>query len=185
MPPPTDSLRLLVLRHGPSARLQGVAIVAGYEPPVQSSAYGLRDPRFDFCRHNPRFCRTPLRRSLALACPADLWTLYQQDRNPHCDCPYPQHQHALRYGGSGQAPIYLASHTYGHCRKSRTCLCEAGSQRLQLFAEHIATEFTERPYIQSTPVYRSYRNTQHPHSSPGRTCMHSVSAIAVEHLLLS
>jgi hypothetical protein len=37
--------RLLVLRHGPSARLQGVAIVAGYEPPVQRSDYGRRDPR--------------------------------------------------------------------------------------------------------------------------------------------
>ena len=27
--------RLLVLRHGSSARLQGVAIIADYEPPVQ------------------------------------------------------------------------------------------------------------------------------------------------------
>ena len=48
--PPASARRLLVLRHGPSARLQGVAIVAGYEPPVQRSAYGRRDPRFDFCR---------------------------------------------------------------------------------------------------------------------------------------
>jgi hypothetical protein len=39
----------VVLRHGPIARLQGVATVAGYEPPVQRSAYGRRDPRFDFC----------------------------------------------------------------------------------------------------------------------------------------
>ena len=40
-----SDLRLLVLRHGPSARLQGVAIVAGYEPPVQRSDYGRSDPR--------------------------------------------------------------------------------------------------------------------------------------------
>ena len=63
-PPPTSARRLLVLRHGPSARLQGVAIVAGYEPPVQRSAYGRRDPRFDFCRHDPRFCWTLLREGL-------------------------------------------------------------------------------------------------------------------------
>ena len=57
---------LLVLRHGPSDRLQGVAIVAGYEPPVQRSDYGRRDPRFDFGRRDPRFCWTPHRASLAL-----------------------------------------------------------------------------------------------------------------------
>ena len=56
--------RLLVLRHGPSARLQGVANVAGYEPPVQRSAYGRCDPRFDFCRRDPRFCWTLLRDGL-------------------------------------------------------------------------------------------------------------------------
>ncbi len=61
---PTSARRPLVLRHGPIARLQGVAIVAGYEPPVQRSAYGRRDPRFDFCRHNPRFCWTLLREGL-------------------------------------------------------------------------------------------------------------------------
>ena len=66
--PPTSARRLLVLRHGPSARLQGVAIVAGYEPPVQRSAYGRRDPRFDFCRRDPRFRRTPLEFSACLPC---------------------------------------------------------------------------------------------------------------------
>ena len=68
-PPPSSARRLLVLRHGPSARLQGVAIFTGYEPPVQRSAYGRRDPRFDFCRRDPRFRRTPLRRSLSACLP--------------------------------------------------------------------------------------------------------------------
>ena len=68
------ALAALVLRHGPSARLQGVAIVAGYEPPVQRSAYGRRDPRFDFCRRDPRFRLTPLCTSLAIACITNLRT---------------------------------------------------------------------------------------------------------------
>ena len=68
--------RLLVLRHGSSDRLQGVAIVAGYEPSVQRSDYGRRDSRFDFGRRDPRFCRTPLRRSLALACLVNPRTLF-------------------------------------------------------------------------------------------------------------
>jgi hypothetical protein len=54
--PPHSVRRLLVLRHGPIARLQGVAISAGYEPTVQHS-------------------RLTLRRSSALACLADLRTL--------------------------------------------------------------------------------------------------------------
>jgi len=58
--------RLLVLRHGSSDRLQGVAIVAGYEPSVQRSDYGRRDSRFDFGRRDPRFCWTPPRVSLEL-----------------------------------------------------------------------------------------------------------------------
>ena len=53
-----------------------VAIFAGYEPPVQRSAYGRRDPRFDFCRRDPRFCRTPPQRSLALACLVNPRTLF-------------------------------------------------------------------------------------------------------------
>jgi hypothetical protein len=43
-----------------------VANVAGYEPPVQRSDYGRRDPRFDFGRRDPRFCWTPPRVSLEL-----------------------------------------------------------------------------------------------------------------------
>jgi hypothetical protein len=40
--------RLLVLRYGPSARLQGVAIVADYDPSVQHSEFqpALRSHRF-------------------------------------------------------------------------------------------------------------------------------------------
>ena len=100
--PPTSARRLLVLRHGPSARLQGVAIFAGYEPPVQRSAYGRRDPRFDFCRRDPRFCRTPLQRILSACLPCGPTDI---GRNPHCDCPYPPQPHALSYGRSGQAPV--------------------------------------------------------------------------------
>ncbi len=80
-------------------------------------------------------------------------------------------------------PPYLASHTHGHCRKSSTGLCEAGSSRLQLFTEHRATEFTERPYIQSTPMYRSPRSTQHPHPPTGRTRTPSISENPDEPLL--
>jgi hypothetical protein len=61
---PTSARRLLVLRHGPSDRLQGIAIVAGYEPPVQRSANGRRDPRFDFCAH-ARTCAARLLNSRA------------------------------------------------------------------------------------------------------------------------
>ena len=66
---PTSARRLLVLRHGPSTRLQGVANVAGYEHPVLRSDYGRRDPRFDFGRRDPRFCWTPPRVSLDLVYP--------------------------------------------------------------------------------------------------------------------
>ncbi len=66
--------RPLVLRHGPSPRLQEVAIFAGYEPPVQRSAYGRRDPGFEFCRRYPRFRLTPLCASLAIACITNLRT---------------------------------------------------------------------------------------------------------------
>ena len=34
--------------------------------PVQRSAYGRRDPRFDFCRRDPRFCWTLLREGLTV-----------------------------------------------------------------------------------------------------------------------
>ena len=88
-----------------------------------------------------------------------------------------------QYGRPRQATVYLASRTYGHCRKSRTGLCEADSQRLQLFAEHSATEFTERLYIQSTPMYSSYRSTQHPHPPTGRTGTPTVSENPDELLL--
>ena len=65
--------RLLVQRHSPSARLQGssgVSIVAGYEPPVQRSDYGRRDPRFGFGRRDPRFRWTQSRVSLEFVSPA-------------------------------------------------------------------------------------------------------------------
>ena len=153
--------------------------------PVQRSTYGRRDPRFDFCRRDPRFRLTPLRRNLALACLADLRTLTPQDRNPHCDCPYPPHPHALRYGRSGHAPVYLASRIYGHCRTSRTGPREARSQRRHV-AERSATEFIEL-YASTTPMHRSHCSTPHSYTPTGRTCtcMPSVSKITVEHLLLS
>ena len=118
------------------------------------------------------------RRSLPLAYLADLRTLSQQDRNPHCDCPYPPHPHALRYGRSGQATVYLASRTYG-----RPGLSEARSQRLHV-VERSATEFIEL-YASTTPMHSSHCSKPHTYPSPGRTCKHSVSAIAVKHLLLS
>jgi hypothetical protein len=91
--------------------------------------------------------------------------------------------HALNYGRPRQAPVYLASRTYGHCRKSMTGLREASSQRLQFFAEHSATEFTARPYIQSTPMYRSHHSTQHPHPPTGCTGTTIVSENPDEPLL--
>jgi hypothetical protein len=153
--------------------------------PVQRSTYGRRDPRFDFCRRDPRFRLTPLRRSLVLAWLADLRTLSPQDRNPHCDCPYPPHPHALRYGRSGHAPVYLASRIYGHCRTSRTGPREARSQRLHV-AERSATEFIEL-YASTTPMHSSHCSTPHSYTPTGRTCtcMPSVSEITVAHLLLS
>jgi hypothetical protein len=41
----------------------------------------------------------------------------------------------------------------------------------------------QRQYIQSTPMYRSYRSTQHPHPPTGRTGMTSVSENPDEPLL--
>jgi hypothetical protein len=101
-----------------------------------------------------RSARGSVRQSLDLTCLADLRTLSPQDRNPHCDCPYPPHPHALRYGRSGQAPVYLASRTYGHCRTSRTGPHEARSQRLHV-AENSATEFIEL-YTSTTPMHSSH-----------------------------
>jgi hypothetical protein len=111
--------------------------------------------------------------------PTDTGTVPELEQH----LPFTAHPHALRYGRPRQAPVYLASHTHGHCRKISTGLCEAGSQRLQLFAEHSATEFTERPYIQSAPMYRSCSSTQHPHPPTGRTGTPSVSENPDEPLL--
>ena len=69
-------------------------------------------------------------------------------------------------------------------RSSNYYLREARLPRLQL-AKRSATEFTEILYTHSTPMYRSHCSTPHTYQSPGRTCTHNVSAIAVEHLLLS
>ena len=84
---------------------------------------------------------------------------------------------------SGQAPVYLAPRTYGHCRKSRTGLREARLPRMHV-VERSATEFIEL-YASTTPMHSSHCNTSHPYTSTGCTCTHSISAIAVEHLLLS
>jgi hypothetical protein len=72
---------LLVLRHGPSVRLQGVAIVAGYEPPVQRSDFGGRDPRFCSSPTETRF-PTPPRVSLELVhhAPTDTVSRVGPDR---------------------------------------------------------------------------------------------------------
>ena len=110
-------------------------------------------------------------------------------RNPHCDSPHPPHPHALRYGCSGQTPVYLASRTYGLCLTIRTGPREARSQRLHV-AERSATEFIEILYTSTTPMHTSHCSKfSTPHSySPtgrGRTCMTSVSEITVTHLLLS
>jgi hypothetical protein len=103
---PTSARRLLVLRHGPSARLQGVANVAGYEHPVQRSDYGRRDPRFDFGRRDPRFCWTPPRVSLELVYLAH--TTVTPDMRPALLSILP-HTHAFRCRRPGPAPVYLAS----------------------------------------------------------------------------
>ena len=180
-PPPTSARRLLVLRHGPSARLQGVAIVAGYEPcstlclrPTRSS-FRLPPTRSSFLPYP-----APAEFSACLPCrPTDT------GRNPHCNCPYPPHPHALRYGRSGQATVYLASRIYGHCRTSRTGLREARSQRRHV-AERSATEFIEL-YSSTTPMHRSHCSTPHSYTPTRRTCtcMPSESKITVIHLLLS
>ena len=102
-----SSRRLLVLRHGSSARLQGVAIVADYEPPVQRSDYGRRDPRFDFGRRDPRFCWAPPRVSLELVSLA-----YPTDPDM-CLAKFPilPHTHTFRCRRPGPASAYLASHS--------------------------------------------------------------------------
>ena len=74
------------------------------------------------------------------------------------------------------------AHTYGHCYTSRTDPREARSQGV-LVAERSATEFTEILYIQSTPMYRSHRITQHPHPPAGRTGLTNVSETPDEPLL--
>ena len=103
----SSARRLLVLRHGPSARVQGVAIVAVYEPPVQRSDYCRRDPRFDLGRRDPRFCWTPPRVSLelvSLAHPTDPDMRLVK-------FPFLPHTHTFRCRRPGPAPAYLASHS--------------------------------------------------------------------------
>jgi len=122
------------------------------------------------------------RASLALACLANLRILFLQDRNSYCDCPSPAHPHALRYGRSRQAPVYLASRTYGHCRTSRTGPREARSQPLHV-AECSATEFIEILYTSTTPLHSSHRSTPHSYTPTGhRTGSPSVSETPGEHL---
>ena len=51
-------------------------------------------------------------------------------------------------------------------------------------ARNDATEFIEL-YVSTTPMHSSHCSKPHTYPSPGRTCTYSVSAIAVENLLLS
>jgi hypothetical protein len=140
-------------------------------------------PERRVCVLLPALFPTPPRASLVIVCFSNLRTLFSQDRHSLCACPSPAHPHTLRYGRSRQAPVYIAARIYGHCRTTRTGPRAASSQRLQFFVEHSSTEFTARLYIQSTPMYRSHRSTQHPHQPTGRTCMPSVSETPDEPLL--
>ena len=99
------------------------------------------------------------------------------NQHSYCDCSSPAHPHALRYGRPRQAPVYLASRTYG-----RTGLREARLPRL-LLAKRSATEFTEILYSYSTPMYHSHRSTQYPHPPTGSTGTPSVSENPDEPLL--
>jgi hypothetical protein len=80
---------------------------------------------------------------------------------------YPTHLHALRYGRSRQAPVYLASRTHGHCLTIRTGPREARSQRLHV-AERSATEFIEMLYTSTTPLHSSHCSTPHSYTPTGR-----------------
>jgi hypothetical protein len=137
---PTSARRLLVLRHGPSARLQGVANVAGYEPPVQRSSYGRHDPRFDFCRRDPRFCWTLLR--------AELDCLHFTEspgyghNRPGRWQSFSPHTHALVL----RASWTVARTLYTHSLRPQSDLCTLSSgaftvatrvQRAQVIATHL------------------------------------------------
>ena len=128
---------------------------------------------------------TPTLGSLAIACshaPTDSVSRLEPDRVQLAH--YPPYPHALRYGHSRQATVYLASRTYGICLTIRTGPREARSQRLHV-AERSATEFIEILYASTTPLHSSHCSTPPTYMPTGRTCMPSVSEIAVEHLLLS
>jgi hypothetical protein len=91
------------------ARLQGVAIVAGYEPPVQHSDFGRRDPRFCSSPTETRI-PTPPRVSLELVhhAPTDTVSRVGPDRVKLAL--YASQQHTLRCMPPGQKHAYLASH---------------------------------------------------------------------------
>ena len=144
---------------------QGVRCIAGYDSPLFHTLFP-----------------TLTRASLAIVCISNLRTLFPQDRNSYCDCPSPAHPHALRYGRSRQAPVYLASRTYGHCHTSRTGPREARSQRLHV-AERSATEFIEILYTSTTPLHSSHCSTPPSYTPTGRrTGSPSVSETPGEHL---
>ena len=91
---------------------------------------------------------------------------------------YASHPHALRYGRSRQAPVYLASRTYGHCRSSRTGPHEARSHRLHV-AERSATEFIEihaHSFVIGPAVIKHTHCTQQPHPCTVLTAAHHIHA---------
>jgi len=91
---------------------------------------------------------------------SNLRTL-SQDRNSNCTCPSPVHPHTLRYGRPRQAPVYLASRTYGHCRKRRTGLHEA--------------RFNGCSFLQSTAQLSLQRDrTYNPHPCTVLTAAHNI-----------
>jgi hypothetical protein len=136
-------------------------------------------------RESNTHCTFPFSRTALLQCSPshpDLAVRPPLRHHLYHTCPSPAHPHALRYGRSRQAPVYIASRTYGHCRTTRTGPRAASSQRLQ-FAERSMTEFTETLYIPTTPMYCSHLSTPHPHTPPGRTGTPSVSETPDEPLL--
>jgi hypothetical protein len=93
--------------------------------PVQRSAYDRRDPRFDFCRHDPRFCWTLLREGL------DCLHFTESPGNSHSrPCTLsPRKRTHLRCAPPGPSRAHCTLTAHGH---SRTCVnCPLELSRLQ------------------------------------------------------
>ena len=79
--------------------------------------------------------------------------------------------------------VALDKHLYTSHHATTDSVSRLEPDRVKLTCND-ATEFIEL-YVSTTPMHSSHCSTPYTYPSPGRTCTHSVSAIAVEHLLLS